>query len=443
MPRRRALPLSGTSRCAVLLCATTVACGFDSSGAEGGTVAESASSASADSSAGPGATSSTGTSTATAPSTSSDPDDSSTVDPTSGSTIMDAESSSGEAGPSVDWWDIGWTKRRRIDLSLPAGVAGPLQEVPVLVVLDDTRIAYGELQPLGDDLRFVDADGTTVLSHDIERWDPGGRSSVWVKIPALDASADFIHMYWRNDGASAGVDAHGVWSPGYAAVYHLDDDPEANAPQILDSSAADRHATALGDMTTDDLASGVTTFGLDFDGSDDAVRIGPIDSDGWDAITVSAWVFHDSENDERAVSKAVGAHGLQHVFMIGADGGAAKARLRTDGGYGGSRQLQPPYTLPAGAWHHLAMTWSAGSGQMVLYVDGIEVDDGALAGQSVANGSTDVFLANANGSDPRYWNGILDEVRIEQVSRDGDWLRTQVAAMNDALAMFGAEEILP
>ncbi len=312
----------------------------------------------------------------------------------------------------------------------------------MLLLLDDTTIAYDELQSRGQDLRFIDADDNTVLSHEIEVWDPQGRSVVWVQIPEFTAD-DSIYMYWGNGTASNGVDAPGVWSPGYAGVWHLDDNPEDDAPQILDSSPSFRDATAQGGMTLSDVVPAFATPGLEFDGIDDQVRVGPIDTDGWDALTVSAWVFHGNETDDRVVSKAFGAGANDHVFMLGAHGPDVKLRLRTDGAGAASMELRPQDSLPPNTWAYLTMVWSAATGRLELFVDGYPVVGAALGGDTLADGNHDVLIANAVTGEDRYWLGIVDEVRIEHDARSAEWINTQFRSMRNELATFEAEESVP
>ncbi len=62
------------------------------------------------------------------------------------------------------WHRPGWDNRRQ--LTFANGTRGALTDVPILVSLDATRIDYGRTQNLGQDLRFVDSDGTP-LDHEI------------------------------------------------------------------------------------------------------------------------------------------------------------------------------------------------------------------------------------------------------------------------------------
>lgn len=429
-----------------VLASLSGACAFDSSGVGGedsDTLDPSATSSTMGST---GATDATVTTTVTttesttADTTAGTTDDPTGTDPSATTTGSTGDASSSETGPDVPgWWNPEWSSRRRIDLVLPDGVPGPLSAVPLMILLNDSRIDYGELQLRGQDLRFVDADDDTVLPHEIERWNPDGTSVAWVQIPEYEAD-DFIYMYWGNADVPGGANPAALWTPGFAGVWHLDEDPADDAPQFHDSSPGARDATAQGGMTVEDLVMGNYTPAIDFDGSDDKALVGQMDTDAWTELTVSAWFFHRDNGDDRAVSKAFGTGANDHVFMIGAHDDDVKVRVRSDAG---TVELRPADTLPFSEWRHVALTWSADAGEAALFIDGEPVVSEALGGASLGDGNADVYIANVNAGDSRYWNGFLDEVRIEHDARDPEWIRTQFASLTDALATYGAEEQVP
>ena len=118
---------------------------------------------------------------------------------------------------SSTWWDINWLRRRQLTLD-NASSAQALVDFPVLVRLDPSRIDYAAMAPDGSDLRFVDADHSTLLDHEIEAWNPGGESIVWVRVPQIDAASanDFVWMYYGSPAAADLQNPAGVWQNGYA-----------------------------------------------------------------------------------------------------------------------------------------------------------------------------------------------------------------------------------
>ena len=128
---------------------------------------------------------------------------------------------------AAGWWNASWGYRRAIAIDNPTSSA--LTDFPLRIRLDAT-FDYAKAKADGSDLRFVDADGVTVLTHQIESWNPGGDSYIWVKVPSVAIGADSITMYYGNAAAAAPGSGTGVWSNGYRAVYQFGADPGAAGP---------------------------------------------------------------------------------------------------------------------------------------------------------------------------------------------------------------------
>ncbi len=68
------------------------------------------------------------------------------------------------------WHLPGWRLRRSFTFNNTG--RGQLDNFPVLVKIDPVNIDYTRTQSLGQDLRFVDSDGTP-LAYEIEEWNTG------------------------------------------------------------------------------------------------------------------------------------------------------------------------------------------------------------------------------------------------------------------------------
>jgi hypothetical protein len=174
--------------------------------------------------------------------------------------------------PLFGWWNDARGVRVKVTFDNSAH-AENLVNFPVLIRLDNSRVKYFRTQDTGQDIRFVDADDTTVLAHEIEAWNEAGSSYVWVRVPQVDASssADFIWMYYGNVNAADGQNATGVWNANYRGVWHLREDPEGVAPQMRDSTSNASHGTSFGGMTGAQQVPGRIGGALNFDGNDDYV----------------------------------------------------------------------------------------------------------------------------------------------------------------------------
>ena len=205
--------------------------------------------------------------------------------------VNDSYSVTEDGSLTVGWWDLDWTQRRQITFSGNTGAGTQtLTNFPVLVTLNSGNIDYTQTQNDGGDLRFFDPDGTP-LAYEVERWDEGGTSYVWVKVPQIDTSGtDFIRMYYGNAVAPDGQNPSAVWSGnGYSAVYHLDD----GGPAIDDATANGFDGTAFNGAAS---ATGQIYLAQNFDGTNDHIDLGANRAflNGASAAAFSAWINPDT-----------------------------------------------------------------------------------------------------------------------------------------------------
>lgn len=87
------------------------------------------------------------------------------------------------------WYNSSWTYRKQLTINNSAQ-SSILTNFPVMVKLTSSNFDFTKAQSLGQDLRFADSDGTTLLSYEIEKWDNIGQQAiVFVKIPSIAASS--------------------------------------------------------------------------------------------------------------------------------------------------------------------------------------------------------------------------------------------------------------
>src|SRR3989344_4209453 len=133
-----------------------------------------------------------------------------------------------------------WKNRRKITFDNSASNEN-LTNFPVLVTLNpaSSSIDYNKTLDAGQDIRFVDANGTASLSYEIEAWNESGTSLVWVNVPqiASGSTTDYIWMYYNNTGATDNQDASGVWDSSFKGVWHLKE-TLGGAGAIIDSTSS-------------------------------------------------------------------------------------------------------------------------------------------------------------------------------------------------------------
>jgi hypothetical protein len=281
--------------------------------------------------------------------------------------------------------------------------------------LTPADVDYASMQPNGEDLRLVDADGVTVLAHEIGSWNPGGVSTVWVRIPQIDANSgtDHIWLYYGNPIALDVQTAATVWS-GYAAVWHFDGDDN-------DSTANGNHGTSFG-ATQVAGAIGEARY---FDGSSyiDAGSDASLGITG--AITIEAWAQFDpaASGAPRIVSKKAGwrapaGYNLEY-----------KPATNTLSTLGSGRDAGVASGVALGTtWHYLVATINGSTA--TLYADGVDVTTDTVVSALAANTQALTIGRGSGGQGPLI--GLVDEVRLAPVARSAAWIAAQYRAMNSS-----------
>jgi VCBS repeat-containing protein len=227
----------------------------------------------------------------------------------------DAYSISEDAILTVDWWDSAWTKRQEVTFNNLAQ-SETLTDIPVLIVLNSGNIDYTQTKDDGSDLRFFAADGTP-LAFEIEQWNEGGESSVWVKAPQITggSNSDSIWMYYGNAAADPVSDSTGTWDSNFVGVWHLNEEQvgTGNAGVYEDS-------TSYGNDGVDRVAAtgqeGQVTDGQQF-GANDWIEIAHDPSlDLKDSMTISFWIkpTSDSGTFNRVVEKGLWGYNNSYYF---------------------------------------------------------------------------------------------------------------------------------
>ena len=304
----------------------------------------------------------------------------------------------------------------------------------MLVELDSTRINYALTQNAGQDLRFVDADGT-VLAHEIETWNESGTSYVWVSVPQIDASSgsDYIWMYYGNASAPDTQNADAVWDAGFSGVWHLG------------SNELDSAGTNDGINSNSTNGAGAIGSGQSFNGSNAQVYTTTQFANP-QQYTVEAWFRTSSAGGKKIIgfesdqTGTASADWDRHLY-VGTDGHLYFGSYYepTD-----SEDVANSTTNYAdGAWHYAVGVRNDASDTLSLYVDGVLVDTSPNASSQNYNGYWRLggYKTNGwpNGVDG-YYNGSIDEARVSTQVRSAAWIKAQYLSMTDAFVGIGAAQ---
>ncbi len=295
-----------------------------------------------------------------------------------------------------------------------------LRNFPVLVALGShvTGFAYDQLGTYWGSLRFQDGTGLA-LAFDMESWNTGGVSHVWVVVPELTNGVT-ITAYWGGGitGAPSYALSGAAWNTQYEAVWHMGE-------SLADATQHGHDAVNMGSTT----ATGLVGTARSFDGGNDAIQ--PQLDAAWlgqaiQGLTISVWA------NPMAVSNMA-------TFAAGSSPAALRMATRNDRArswlYDVAYTSQIPYSYTTGQWHMISLVLSNG----VAYGaknEGPLVSLNAYA-PFVPNGAPKIG-ANSGGGD--WFRGQLDEVRVSARARSSDWLKAEYAtvATPQAFAVYGA-----
>ena len=281
-----------------------------------------------------------------------------------------------------------------------------LSNFPALIRMDTNiaGFAYSDFAHAdGKDLRFADDSGLLALNHQIEEWNTNASSSVWVQIPTLASSNDYIYALWGNsnivDAPASTIDGS-TWDPLFAAVWHLDD-------SLGDASVNRVEASNGGSTPTD----GIVGNGRHFDGTNDIVHLGvhrPWMESVLDHLSFSLWVNPMNAFDPGSPM------GIMDMFNTN---GFHISPNRGRWIYTVEQAAAPVHTIVSNEW------------QMIT----LQLDNNRAYGYWNDSGpvfigeypdfepALDLVLGNRNG-DTNFFLGELDELRMETVIRPPDWI---------------------
>jgi hypothetical protein len=304
---------------------------------------------------------------------------------------------------ALAWENDAWGARVKITFD-NSGQAQNLDNFPVLIRLDSSRIQYFRTQDAGQDIRFVDDDDATVLDHEIELWDESGTSYVWVRVPRINAlsSADFIYMYYDNVNAADGQNPPGVWNLNYRGVWHLSEtvvDETVTAGVHTDSTSLANHGT----QNNNDDVAGQIAGAQNFDASGDWIGMGnPASLADQEPFSIEAWIKTPGTVQSYVVSKrdpTASGYWRLNVSTALSLGWLKDTTTATQ------QQVDSVNgAFAVNAWQYIVLTWDGtlNATGVAFYVNGSQVGLGALQQDGVGGKPSDAGenfnIGSRNGS---------------------------------------------
>jgi len=280
-----------------------------------------------------------------------------------------------------------------------------LVDLPALVIVDGLLVDYSVIADPERDLGFRSVVTGADLPFDIERWNPGGESLVWIKVPRVEpgivAASVAVHFGpGMNRYAGTGAD---VWSD-YAIALHGERFPDG----------------ATHDRVT--LGAGWIGNGLAFPSTGDGVVAMPPSTllDGWPSFSLEMWLLVSGmlpSGTEPAIIDTGSALRLGRTYRYG---GLDEAfAFQIDVAFANSTTFYGTTFVLPDLWTHIIYTFDGDS--VRVYRNGVLANFGAVETTTTGNGANALVLGKVLGA----FTGGLDEIRITRRSLSADEARAR------------------
>ena len=288
-------------------------------------------------------------------------------------------------------------------------------DIAVPLLLEEGRNGFtyeGFATSDGSDLRVADSIGT-VLPHEIDVWDPTGRSIVWVRVPEL-SGATGLTLSW-GDVNAASASGH-VWPSAEVVMHFTGDEPRDSSPAARAVSNCTEAQSSM---------DGPVGEARSFFGSPKSARLYNADvtlsKDTVSEFTISFWWKAD----------VVASGANQYLFQLFSPGSTSReitAYIANTGKmliYGQNWSGGLPSgsaDVPDRGWHHYAFSYNGSV--YSIYLDGRLVASNTRTTSIDASGRTWSMSFGSSRTPGAPASGSMDEFRFETVARSADYIRT-------------------
>jgi hypothetical protein len=319
-------------------------------------------------------------------------------------------------------YSTAWSQHRDVQMNTTAtgaNVPGNVLNFPVLVRFGAAdSVLFTQAKAGGADLRFTKTNNTTRLPHQIETWNATTRSAaVWVLVDTVKGNAaQSFRLHWGNAAAADSSNGPQVFKPsnGFQAVWHMN-----GTANETDASGNGNLATVNGAPAS---VNGYIGTARQFTGSEYFQVIGSASGTlnfGFNSnFTLSAWI-NPVELATHGV--IISKHDLDYALKLDANNNLEFFQFVDGGGWNAVN-----FFSGQNEWVHAVGVQKGDSS--LLYINGALVDNEAtLTGSTnVRREDVDVVLGaepTSNTAVRRFFIGILDEVRMRNVSESPDWIK--------------------
>jgi hypothetical protein len=324
----------------------------------------------------------------------------------------------------------GWLYHKIINInttSTGAAIGDTLTQFPLLVRLSADNFSFSSACSDGKDIRFISLD-SSVLPHEIEYWDSTKQqASIWVLTDSIDGnySGPAFYMQWGNKNASMFTDSSKVFNDSYLTCFHFNGsvgNSLKNSFVAIDSGSVHN-------------AEGVVAGSRRFDGVNSFLSVKGLPERKKGSI--SFW-FKPAGTFNNQTEKTQGIWGkkvsdsinytitLQGKEFYPGEGNVGKLITKMEDPDSGYYQVSKINSFTANTWYHVLWAW--GDSTEELYINGT-LENQILNSRSLLSlgndeiGRSGYDYNNVPNAEIRYFNGALDEFRMDSTHRSAAWAK--------------------
>lgn len=321
-----------------------------------------------------------------------------------------------------------YTYRKKLTLNTTNYISGSsdLSNFTVLLSITDTDLIHNGTSgdkvksATGNDIAFTDATGdqSSELSYQIESYDAAtGTLKAWVKIPTLKKSANnMIYIYFGSTSPNAHPAASSAWTSDYLAVYHFNESAYSTTTGAILDGTGQINATLK--SPSNNLTTGFIGTAYSFNGSNQKITSVRALATPNTTLTVSAWVRLSGTGLDQKIVTNQASNGQGFKMGLYSNN---KAELEMSGQ--SNRNTSGGTTLSSGQWYHIQSTYKLSDNNVRTFINGVE-DRSGWGGSPSSTGDS-IRIGAGEGGNVWYFNGLIDEVRISNVVKSADWMKTE------------------
>jgi hypothetical protein len=318
-----------------------------------------------------------------------------------------------------------------------------LTNFPVLVSLGTnlTGFSYSQFSSTsGGDLRFSDSSQTNELNCEVEKWNTGGTSYVWVQVPGISSTNTRIWAFWKNanqTSAPAYTTNGATWAAGFGGVWHMNE-TVGNGGTQHDSTANHNSGTFYAaSSSTGGLAALVGNGDWIYGGSGSGQRLQVSDNASirnGSNLTMGVWLKCADSTWYQESGCPMSKRGGYMLYPSPSGGKDIRFRFSD----GNNNKDTPTYTVGnITQWHYYVGRYDKAAQKEILFFDGQPVATNTV-NATIVNGSELTWGCQPNDG-PAQYRGWVDESRVETVTRSDNWIwaNYMTIASNSVFSSYG------